>query len=63
MPKYKFSAFLSLLVVFLSGAVVGALAYRLYMVNTVYTTGNGNGTPPARNGPIRRKCAGTLSRT
>jgi hypothetical protein len=48
MPKYKFSAFLSLLVVFLSGAVVGALAYRLYMVNTVYTTGNGNGAPPAR---------------
>lgn len=47
MPKYKFSAFLSLLVVFLSGAVVGALALRLYMVNTVYT-GSGNGAPPAR---------------
>jgi hypothetical protein len=44
MPKYKFSAFLSLLVVFLSGAVVGVLAYRLYMVNTVFS---GNGSPAA----------------
>ena len=43
MPKYKFSAFLSLLLVFLSGAAVGAMAHRLYMVNTVHTTGNGNG--------------------
>jgi hypothetical protein len=43
MPKYKFTAFLSLLLVFLSGAVVGALAHRLYMVNTIYS-GNGNGS-------------------
>ena len=35
MPKSRFSAFLSLLLVFLSGAAVGALAYRLYVVNTV----------------------------
>jgi hypothetical protein len=48
MPKYKFSAFFSLLLVFLSGAVVGALGHRLYMVNTVHTSGNGNGASPAR---------------
>ena len=35
MPKYKLSAVLSLLLVFLSGSVLGAVAYRLYMVNTV----------------------------
>ena len=35
MPKSKLSAFLYLLVVFVSGAIVGALAYRLYAVNTV----------------------------
>jgi hypothetical protein len=33
MPKYKLSAVLSLLVVFLSGSVLGAVAYRLYAVN------------------------------
>src|SRR5262245_45938916 len=35
MPKYKLSAVLSLLVVFLSGSVLGAVAYRLYAVNAV----------------------------
>ena len=35
MPKSKLSAFLSLLLVFASGTLVGAFAYRLYMVNTV----------------------------
>ena len=35
MPKYKISAVLSLLVVFLSGSVLGAVAYRLYAVNAV----------------------------
>jgi hypothetical protein len=34
MPKQKLSAVLSLLVVFLSGSVLGAVAYRLYAVNT-----------------------------
>jgi len=47
----KFSAFFSLLVVFLSGAVVGALAHRLYMVNTVYTTGNGGPAPWRKTDP------------
>lgn len=35
MPKSKLSAFISLLLVFLSGALVGAISYRLYVVNTV----------------------------
>ncbi|HEY1339582.1 MAG TPA: hypothetical protein VGF59_18840 [Bryobacteraceae bacterium] len=35
MPKSRWSVFLSLLLVFLSGALVGAFAHRLYMVNTV----------------------------
>jgi len=37
MPKSKLSAFLSLLLVFASGALVGAFAHRLYMVNSVTT--------------------------
>lgn len=40
MSKSKFSAFLTLLLVFASGAVLGAVANRLYMVNTVMS-----GTP------------------
>jgi hypothetical protein len=39
MPKYKLSAVLSLLVVFLSGSVLGAVAYRLYAVNAVQGVG------------------------
>jgi len=35
MLKTKWSALLTLLVVFLSGAMVGGFAYRLYMVNSV----------------------------
>jgi len=35
MPKSKLSAFLTLLLVFASGAVLGAVAHRLYVVNTV----------------------------
>jgi hypothetical protein len=35
MPRSRLSAFLSLLLVFLSGSLVGAFAYRLYSVNTV----------------------------
>jgi hypothetical protein len=37
MPKSKLSAFLSLLLVFFSGAVLGVFAYRLYAVKTVET--------------------------
>jgi hypothetical protein len=35
MPKTKLSALVSLLLVFASGILVGAVAYRLYMVRTV----------------------------
>jgi hypothetical protein len=40
MPKYKLSAVLSLLVVFLSGSVLGAVAYRLYAVSSVQGVGD-----------------------
>jgi hypothetical protein len=46
MSKSKWSAFLSLLLVFLSGALVGAFAHRLYMVNTVQTAAVG--APPSK---------------
>jgi Spy/CpxP family protein refolding chaperone len=44
MLKSKSSALLSLILVFLSGTLVGAVSYRLYMVNTV----SSDGTPPGR---------------
>ena len=37
MPKNKFSALASLVLVFGSGILVGAVGHRLYMVNTVAT--------------------------
>lgn len=60
MPKSKLSALISLLVVFLSGVLVGSVAYRLYMVNSVQTTGatvNPAGTPNRRPDPeeVRRR--------
>lgn len=45
MLKSKFSAFFSLLVVFLSGALVGAFAYRLVSVSSVLTSANGPRPP------------------
>jgi hypothetical protein len=42
MLKTKSSALLSLILVFLSGTLVGAVSYRLYMVNTVAS----GGAPP-----------------
>jgi hypothetical protein len=48
MPKTRFSALISLLLVFFSGAVLGAFAYRLYSVGSVQTTANGNPPPPNR---------------
>jgi Spy/CpxP family protein refolding chaperone len=44
MLKTRSSALLSLILVFLSGTLVGAVSYRLYMVNTVAS----NGSPPGR---------------
>ncbi len=49
MPRAKLTAALYLLVVFLSGAMVGAFVHRLYMVKTVLST---NVDPtPRRPGP------------
>ena len=52
MPKNKLSAMASLLLVFLSGILVGVVGHRLYMVNTVATAPR-----PARPDPeeIRKK--------
>ena len=48
MPKSKFSAGLYLSLVFLSGALVGGLSYRLYSVNSVSAiTGGGPKISPA----------------
>jgi len=58
MPKSKLSAFLSLLLVFVSGSVVGALAYRLYMVKTVYTTTTT--PPPPRPEEVRKRIVADL---
>ena len=44
MLKTKSSALLSLILVFLSGTLVGAVSYRLYMVNSV----NSGGAQPGR---------------
>jgi len=54
MLKNRFSAVLSLALVFLSGILVGGVAYRLYMVNTVSTA---TGHPPGRPDPeeVRKK--------
>jgi hypothetical protein len=50
MPKSRLSAFLSLLLVFLSGALVGALGYRLNTVKTVQG-GDAGIRPPNRPDP------------
>ena len=39
MPKSKLSAVISLVLVFLSGALVGIVGHRLYMVKTVSSSG------------------------
>jgi len=48
MSKSKLSALLSLILVFASGAVLGAFAYRLYSATPVLTT-NAGGPPPRPN--------------
>jgi len=53
MPKTKFSALLSLLLVFGSGILVGAVGYRLYMVNSVSMAPPGR--PPQRDPEEVRK--------
>jgi len=55
MSKSKLSALLSLFLVFASGTVLGAFAYRLYSATPVLTTGNAGGPPPKRNPEEFRK--------
>jgi len=57
MPKNRTSALLSLIFVFLSGALVGAVSYRLYMVNTVSGGGVTAGQRPPKLDPeeIRKR--------
>jgi Spy/CpxP family protein refolding chaperone len=51
MPKSKISAVIYLALVFLSGALVGSLSYRLYAMNTVIA---GSGAPKASPEEFRR---------
>ena len=51
MPKSKLSAIVSLLLVFLSGVLVGGVSYRLYTVSTVSTENRAAGAPPPREDP------------
>jgi len=51
MPRAKVTAAAYLLLVFLSGAMVGAFAYRLYMVKTVLSTAGVVDPAPKRPGP------------
>jgi Spy/CpxP family protein refolding chaperone len=51
MPKSKLSAIVYLLLVFLSGALVGGLSYRLYAMNTVSAS---SGAPKASPEEFRR---------
>jgi Spy/CpxP family protein refolding chaperone len=46
MLKSKFSALLSLLLVFLSGVLVGGFAYRLYNVSAIAAPNNGRRPDP-----------------
>ena len=50
MPKSRLSAVLSLLLVFLSGGVLGAFTYRLYSISPVQS-GKDAGGPPKRPSP------------
>jgi hypothetical protein len=62
MPKSRLSAVLSLLLVFLSGGVLGAFAYRLYSISPVQSSKD-SAVPPKRLSPEewRRKYVADLS--
>jgi hypothetical protein len=62
MKNSKLSALLSLILVFVSGGVLGAFAYRLYSVPPVQVTGGG-GAPPPRPSPeeVRRKVVADMT--
>src|SRR5450759_446491 len=50
MPKFGLSAVLSALLVFFSGAVLGAFTYRLYSISPVQS-GKDAGSPPKKLSP------------
>jgi len=50
MPKFGLSAVLSALLMFLSGAVLGAFSYRLYSISPVQS-GRDPGAPPKKMNP------------
>src|SRR4051794_40998465 len=62
MPKSRLSALLSVLLVFLSGAVLGAFSYRLYSISTVQS-GRDTGGPPKKMSAeeFRKKYVADLS--
>ena len=64
MSKSKLSALLSLILVFASGAVLGAFAYRLYSATPVLTTGSAGAPPSPRMRPedFRKKYAADLTK-
>jgi hypothetical protein len=62
MPKSRLSAVLSLLLVFFSGGVLGAFAYRLYSLSPVHS-GKDTGGPPKKLSPeeLRKKYVSDLT--
>jgi len=63
MSKSKLSALLSLILVFASGTILGAFAYRLYSAPPVSTTGNAGGPPPRMSpAEFRKKYASDLTK-
>jgi hypothetical protein len=64
MNKSKLAVLLPLILVFVSGGMLGAFAYRLYSVPTVQTTGGMGGPPPLpRPSPeeVRRKVVADMT--
>ena len=61
MPKFGLSAVLSALLMFLSGAVLGAFSYRLYSISPVQS-GRDPGAPPRKMSPdeFRKKYVSDL---
>jgi hypothetical protein len=65
MNKSKLSALLSLILVFVSGGVLGAFTYRLYWAPAMPTTGAGGGAPAQKKGnpeDLRKSYVATLTK-
>ena len=62
MPKFRLSAVLSAILMFFSGAVLGAFAYRLYSISPVQS-GKDPGAPPRKMSPdeLRKKYVSDLA--